>query len=216
MCFYKFICCSLIGFLFVGCTNDERQIKREQSLFYDSNSEFDSGDFDGAINSYTKFINEVNDKDNTSVQFAYLQLAKIFFSKGNYDLAISNAEKVEDSDLFIELYLLEEEASVDYGPRGSSTEQEVNEISSYWYSLKDKAKTIIGMCYLIKSDYESAIENFKEIKTDEERYYYLGLAYGLKGDIDKQRKYFEKNIKRGSFKLIETTEWLNNKKFIVN
>ena len=211
MCFYQFICCSIISLLLVGCGNDEQQIKREQSFFYDANSEFDSGDFEGAINSYTKFLNEINDEDKATVQFAYLQLSKIYFSNGSYDLAITNAEKVKDSDLFLELYLLEEEASVDYGPRGSSTEQEVNEISSYWYSLKDKAQTIIGMCYLIKCDFESAIENFKEMKNDEERYYYLGLAYGLNGDIDKQGKYFEKNLKRGSFKLIETTEWLNNK-----
>lgn len=207
---YKICCYTVLSLLLIGCGRDREQIKKEQSYFYDANTAFDNGDFEKSTNLYKSFLKEVNNEDEPAVQFAYLQLARIYYSKDNFGIAKTYAEKVKDTDLFMELYLLEEETYVDYGPRGSSTEKEVKEIGGYGYSLKGKAKTILGLCYLKIADYKNAIENFEDIRPKAESYYYLGIAYGLKGDLEEQRNYFEKNIEKGTVGLIETTEWLNN------
>ena len=184
-------------------------MKREKIYFTDANSTFDNGELEKSIEYYKKFVNEINDEDEEVNQYAYLQLSKIFFSKGNYDLAKFYAEKIIGSGLFMKIYLLKEERTVDYDPRGSTSDSEVKVIASYEYSLKNKAKTIIGLCYLKKGDYDNAIENFEDIKPKIESYYYLGLTYGLQGNVAKQRDYYEKNLEKGTIGLIETKEWLN-------
>lgn len=199
---------SLMNFFIIGCGKDEERINREQVYFYDGNVANENGEFDKAIESYKLFINSINDEDEAIIQYVFFQLARIYFSKENFDSAIAFANKVKDSDLSIESYLLEEDTYVDYGPRGSSTETEVSEITSFVYSLKSKAKTIKGLSYLKKLDYDKAIESFEEIKPKSASYFYLALSYGLKGDIEEQRSYFEKNLEKGTVGLIKTSEWL--------
>lgn len=197
-----------INFILSGCSKDEERIKREQVYFYDGCVANENGEFDEAIESYKLFINSINDEDEAIVQYVFLQLARIYFSKENYDMAIAFADKVKDSDLSIESYLLEEDTYVDYDPRGSSTETEVSEITSFGYSFKSKSKTIKGLSYLKKLDYDKAIESFEEIKPKSASYFYLALAYGLKGDTEEQRNFFKKNLEKGSVGLIKTKEWL--------
>lgn len=207
---YKIVYYLLIIFMFFGCGEDEEQLKKEHIYFYDANTSFDNGDYEKAINSYKAFIKIVDNEKNATVQLAYLQLARIFFSRQNYELAKSYADKVSRSNLYLETYLLEEETVTYYDDRGSSRETEINAVGGYYYSLKGKAKTIIGLCHLENGDYDSAIDNFEDIKPKIDSYYFLGLTYGLKGNIDMQSKYFKKNLEKGSYGLIETTEWLNN------
>jgi hypothetical protein len=76
--------------------------------------------------------------------------------------------------------------------------------------LKNNALTIIGSCYLRKNDHENAIKNFKDIEPETEGYYYLALAYGLKGDIKNEHSYYEINLEKGTIGLIETKEWLES------
>ena len=144
------------------------------------------------------------------MQYVNLQLAKISFSKGNYDVAMMYANKVRNSDLFFRAYWQKEETFIDHTFKGILTDKETDKINSFGYSLKNNAITIIGSCYLRKGDYENAIKNFKDIEPGSEGYYYLALAYGLNGDIKNEHDYYELNLEKGSIGMIETKEWLQN------
>jgi tetratricopeptide (TPR) repeat protein len=144
------------------------------------------------------------------MQYVNLQLAKISFSKGNYDEALNYAGKVKNSDLFFRTYWQKDETIFNHSMKGLLIDKKTNKINSFGYSLKNNALTIIGSCYLKKGDYENAIKNFKDIEPESEGYYYLALAYGTKEDIKNERNYYELNLEKGIIGLIETREWMES------
>ena len=195
-------------FVFVGCGKDDSPIEHTNMYFYEASIAYQIGDIDKAIKYYKLFISSSTDSDEALLEYVNLQLARISFSKANYDDAIIYAQKVRNSDLFFKAYWLKEETFYDHSMKGLLTEKETNKINSFGYSLKNNALTIIGSCYLKIGDYDKAIKNFKDIEPESEGYYYLALSCGLKGDLINARNYYKLNLEKGSVGLIETKEWL--------
>ena len=207
----------LIVFIIAGCGKDDPNMGNTNVYFHEASIAYQNGDYDKAVKYYKLFLGSNKSEDEALLQYANLQLAKISYSKGNYDEAIIFANNVRNSELFFKAYWLKEETFFDHTMKGLLTDKETNKINSFNYSLKNNALTIIGSCYLRKSDYENAINNFKHIDPASEGYYYLALAYGLKGDKFNERDYYETNLAKGTMGLIETKEWLeNNSKSIKN
>jgi tetratricopeptide (TPR) repeat protein len=198
----------LFIFILSGCSKDDPKQENINLYFHDASIAYQNGDFDKAIKYYKLFLDSNNNEDEALLEFVNLQLARIFFSKGYYDESLVYAQKVRNSNLFYKAYWLKEETYFNHTMKGLLTDKESNKINSFEYSLKNNALTIIGSCYLRKGDCEKAIKNFEEIESKSEGYFYLALAYGLKGDLINERNYYEINIERGSIGLIETKEWL--------
>jgi hypothetical protein len=76
--------------------------------------------------------------------------------------------------------------------------------------LINNSKTIIGLCYLKKGNCNDAIKYFDDILPESEGYFYLALAYGLKGDFFNEKNYYKLNSEKGRIYLSETKEWLKN------
>ena len=200
----------LFIFILNGCSKDNPKIEHTKLFFYDASIAYQNGDFDKAVKYYKLFISSNNDEDEALQQYVYLQLARIYFSKGYYDEAIDYSQKVRNSDLFFKANLFKEETIFNHSMKGLLTDNETNKINSFGYSLKNNALTIVGSCYLNKGDYGNAIKNFNDIAPESEGYYYLALAYGLKRDLINERNYYKLNLEKGSIGLIETKEWLTN------
>jgi tetratricopeptide (TPR) repeat protein len=200
----------LFVFIISGCSKDDPKIEHTNIYFHEASVAYQIGDFDKASKYYKLFISNNNNQDESLLEIAYLQLARISFSKGYYDDAIVFAQKVKDSELSFIAYWLKEETFYDHSMKGLLTDKETNKINSFGYSLKNNALSIIGSCYLRKGDYDNAIKNFKDIEPESEGYFYLALAYGLKGDIKNEHNYYEINLEKGTIGLIETKECLAN------
>jgi hypothetical protein len=200
----------LFLFIFIGCGKDESKKERVNIYFYEASVAYQNGDFDTAIKYYSLFIDSKSNEDEALIQYVNLQLARISFSKGNYDNSIKYAQKVRYSDLFFRAYWQKEETFIDHTFKGLLTDKETNNINSFGYSLKNNAVTIIGSCFLRKGEYKKAIYNFNDIQPESDSYYYLALAYGLMRDPLNERKYYVMNLEKGSIGLIETKEWLAN------
>jgi tetratricopeptide (TPR) repeat protein len=200
----------LFIFFLNGCGKDNPKIEHTKLFFYDASIAYQIGDFDKAVKYYKLFINSNNDEDEALQQYVYLQLARMYFSKGYYNEAINYAQKVRNSDLFFIANLFKEETIINHSMKGLLTDEETNKINSFGYSLKNNALTILGLCYLRKGDFDNAIKNFKDIDPESEGYYYLALAYALKRDLINERNYYKLNLEKGSIGLIETKEWLTN------
>ena len=207
---YSSIYILLFVFIINGCSKDDQKIGPTNIDFQEASVAYQNGDFDKAVKYYKLYLSSNYTGDEALLQYVNLQLAKIYFSKGNYDEAVMYANKVRNSDLFFRAYWQKEETFIDHTFKGLLTDKETDKINSFGYSLKNNALTIIGSCYLRKNDYENAIKNFKDIDPPSDGYYYLALAYGLKGDIKNERSYYEINLEKGSIGLIETKEWLEN------
>ena len=200
----------LFVFIISGCSKDDQKIRPTNLYFQEASVAYQNGDFDKAVKYYKLYLSSNHTGDEALLQYVNLQLAKISFSKGNYDEAINYAQKVRKSDLFFKANLFKEETIFNHSMKGLLTDEETNKINSFGYSLKNNALTVIGSCYLRKGDYENAIKNFKNIDPESEGYYYLALAYGLKQDLINQHNYYKLNLEKGSTGLIETKEWLGN------
>jgi outer membrane protein assembly factor BamD (BamD/ComL family) len=200
----------LFIFIISGCSKDDQKIGPTNLYFQEASVTYQNGDFDKAVKYYKLYLSSNHTGDEALLQYVNLQLAKISFSKGNYDEAMIYANKVRNSDLFFRAYWQKEETFFNHSMKGLLTDKETDKINSFGYSLKNNALTIIGSCYLRKNDYGNAINNFKDIDPASEGYYYLALAYGLKGDIINERSYYELNLEKGTIGLIETKEWLEN------
>jgi tetratricopeptide (TPR) repeat protein len=200
----------LFVFVISGCSKDDPKIEHTNIYFHEASVAYQNGDFDKAVKYYKLFLGSNNNEDEALLQYVNLQLAKISFSKGNYDEALNYADKVKNSDLFFRTYWQKDETIFNHSMKGLLIDKKTNKINSFGYSLKNNALTIIGSCYLRKNDYEDAIKNFKDIDPASDGYYYLALAYGLKGDIKNERNYYELNLEKGTMGLIETKEWLEN------
>lgn len=199
--------CSLVCIILIGCSKDVDIIS--DANFYDANAAYENGQLDEAIESYVLFINEIDDDDEPLVQYVYLQLAKIYYSKQLYKQAIYYAENVHIKRLYFETYIIKSTHEMDkYYARDKKMNIELTDIDVYGYSLKDRAKTIIGLSYLNLGSAEEAIESFEDIRRKEDSYYYLAIAYGLLGDKDKEKKYYQKNMKKGNIGLVKTKKWL--------
>jgi tetratricopeptide (TPR) repeat protein len=200
----------LFIFILSSCSKEDPKVEHTNLYFRDASVAYQNGDLDKAIEYYKLFISSNNDEDEALLQYVFLQLARMYFSKGYYDEAINYAQKVRISDLFFKANLFKEETIINHSMKGLLTDEETNKINSFGYSLKNNALTIIGSCYLRKGDYEKAIKNFADIEPKSEGYYYLALAYGLKRDLINERNYYKLNLEKGSIGLIETKEWLEN------
>jgi tetratricopeptide (TPR) repeat protein len=200
----------LFIFILSGCSKDNPKLEHTNLYFHNANVSFQNGDFDKAIEYYKLFISSNNDEDEALLQYVFLQLARIYFSKGYYDEAINYAQKVRNSDLFFKANLFQEETLFNHSMKGLLIDEKTNKINSFGYSLKNNALTIIGSCYLNKGDYRNAIKSFNDIASEAEGYYYLALTYGLKRDLINERNYYKLNLEKGSIGLIETKEWLEN------
>jgi len=203
-----FIYVFLFIFILSGCSKHDPKKEPTNLYFHDASVSYQNGDFDNAVKYYKLFISSNNDVDEALKQYVYVQLARIYFSKGYYNEAIDYSQKVKNSDLFFKANLFKEETIFNHSMKGLLTDEETNKINSFGYSLKNNALTIIGSCYLRKNDYENAIKNFKDIDPASDSYYYLALAYGLKRDLINERKYYEINLEKGSIGINETKEWL--------
>jgi tetratricopeptide (TPR) repeat protein len=200
----------LFIFIINGCSKDEQKIGPTNIYFQEASVAYQNGDFDKAVTYYKLYLTSNHTGDEALLQYVNLQLAKISFSKGCYDEAMIYAGRVRNSELFFRAYWQKEETFIDHTFKGLLTDKETDKINSFGYSLKNNALTIIGSCYLRKGEYENAIINFKDIDPASDGYYYLALAYGLKGDIKNERNYYELNLENGSVGMIETKEWLTN------
>jgi lipoprotein NlpI len=193
-----------------GCSNDERKSENINLYFQEASTAYQNGDFDKAVYYYKEFLSSDTSKSEASIQYTNLQLARIAYSKNSYNEAINYAQKVNNSELFVRSNWQKEETFFDHTMKGMFTNKETDKINSFGYSLKNNALTIIGTCYLKKRDFENAIKSFKYINPDSEGYFYLALSYGLKGDLENERRFYKLNSKNGNIGLIETKEWLNN------
>lgn len=207
---YSSIYILLLILIINGCSKDDQKIGPTNIYFQEASVAYQNGDFDKAVKYYKLYLSSNHTGDEALLQYVNLQLAKIYFSKGNYDEAMIYANKVRNSDLFFRAYWQKEETFIDHTFKGLLTNKETDKINSFGYSLKNNALTIIGSCYLRKNDHENAIKNFKDIEPETEGYYYLALAYGLKGDIKNEHSYYEINLEKGTIGLIETKEWLES------
>jgi tetratricopeptide (TPR) repeat protein len=200
----------LFVFIISGCSKDDQKIEPTNIYFHEASVAYQNGDYDKAVKYYKLFLSSNNNEDEALLQYVNLQLAKIYFSKGNYDEAIIYASKVRNSDLFFRVYWQKEETIFNHSFKGLLIDKKTNKINSFGYLLKNNALTIIGSCYLRKGDYETAIKNFKDIEPEAEGYYYLALTYGLKRDLINERNYYKLNLEKGSMGLIETREWMES------
>src|ERR1035437_9162527 len=200
----------LFVFIINGCSKDDPQKEHTNIYFHEASIAYQNGDFDKAVKYYKLFLGSNNNEDEALMQYVNLQLAKISFSKGNYDEALNYAGKVKNSDLFFRTYWQKDETIFNHSMKGLLIDKKTNKINSFGYSLKNNALTILGLCYLRKGDYENAIKNFKDIEPEAEGYYYLALTYGLKRDLINERNYYKLNLEKGSIGLIETKERLTN------
>jgi tetratricopeptide (TPR) repeat protein len=206
---FKLIYALLCLFIFTGCSKDDPKKEQINIYLHDASIAYQNGDFDKAIKYYKLFLDSNNNEDEALLEFVNLQLARISFSKGDYDEAMNYADKVKNSDLFFKANLFKEETIFNHSMKGLITDEETDKINSFGYSLKNNALTILGYCYLKKGDYENAIRYFKDIEPESEGFYYLALACGSKGDLMNERNYYKLNSETGSAGLIETKEWLS-------
>jgi tetratricopeptide (TPR) repeat protein len=200
----------LFIFILSSCNKENPKLEHTNLYFHEASVAYQNGDYDKAVKYYKLFLSSNNNEDEALLQYVNLQLAKIFFSKGNYDEAIIYASKVRNSDLFFRVYWQKEETIFNHSFKGLLIDKKTNKINSFGYLLKNNALTIIGSCYLRISDYENAIKNFKDIEPESEGYYYLALAYGSKGDLMNEGNYYKINLEKGSIGLIETREWMES------
>ena|ERR1035437_3366211 len=208
--FFSVLSIILFSFVFSNCSKDKSNIKIKKGYFHEASVANENGDFDKAIEYYKLCLNSDKDENDALLQYVSLQLARIYFSRGDYDDAMNYARKVKNSDLFFKTYFLKDSIIFEPTTKGLSSDEEITDINSFGYYLKNNAKTIIGFCYLKKDDYKNAIKYFAEIEPGSEGYYYLALSYGLKGDLENERNYYELNSKMGSVGQINTKEWLEN------
>src|ERR1035437_4665052 len=163
----------LFIFILSSCNKENPKLEHTNLYFHDASVSYQNGDYDKAVKYYKLFLSSNNNEDEALLQYVNLQLAKIYFSKGNYDEAMIYANKVRNSDLFFRVYWQKEETIFNHSFKGLLIDKKTNKINSFGYSLKNNALTIIGSCYLRIGDYENAIKNFKDIEPESEGYYYL-------------------------------------------
>jgi tetratricopeptide (TPR) repeat protein len=208
--FFTILQIFLFSIIFSNCGKDKSNIKITKGYFHEASVANQNGDFDKAIEYYKQYLISDKDESDALLQYVSLQLARIYFSKGNYDNATNYARRVTDRGLFLNAYFLKDSTIFEPTMKGLSSYEEITDIKSFGYYLKNNANTIIGNCYLKKGDFKNAIKYFEEIEPESEGYYYLALTYGLKGDKVNERNYYELNSKSGSVGLIDTKEWLDN------
>ena len=201
-------------FILSSCSKDDPKKEHINLYFHDASIAYQNGDFDNAVKYYKLFLDSNSIEDEALLEYVNLQLARISFSKGNYNESLVYAQKVRNSNLFFKAYWQKEETFFDHSTKGLLTDKETNIINSFGYSLKNNALTIIGSCYLRKGEFETAIKNFKDIEPESEGYYYLALVCGVKKDLINERNYYELNLEKGSMGLIETKEWLTRNSIV--
>ena len=93
-----------------GCSNDEPGKEHINLYFHDAGIAYQNGDYDKAVKYYKLFLASNSNEDEALLEFVNLQLARISFSKGNYDESLwlnkYHCDGVSDSSVQKNRYIL--------------------------------------------------------------------------------------------------------------
>lgn len=232
----------LFVLIFAGITYSQEMNPEAGKLYNEGNEKLKAGNYNGAIDNYDKAltiekdhriyyqkgialkkagkINESKDafeaalKIEPEFEAAHNALGGVYFSMGNYQLAVQNFEKVLEetknnktkdavkTNLSLAYTKLGDEA-IKNGNTANAVENlnKATKLNNYDAAYLTLAKLYVEMGDLDKaiSSAESALKYRSKISKGGP-YYYMGLAYKNKGDLDKAKEMFNQALSDAAYR----------------